>query len=47
MRIIYQDEQIAVVYAVSDGFYDICNLVKLNGEWKILQVLWGRNELGP
>jgi hypothetical protein len=44
LKIIYQDERIAVVHAVSTGFYDVCGLVKLNGEWKILQVLWYKNE---
>jgi hypothetical protein len=42
---VFQDEQIAVVHAVSTGFYDVCGLVKLNGEWKLLQVLWGPNDL--
>lgn len=46
MKILYQDGQLAVVHAVSDGFYDLCNLAKINGEWKIVQVLWGRNDLG-
>jgi len=46
MKILYQDEQLAVVHAVSDGFYDLCSLAKINGEWKIVQVLWGRNDLG-
>jgi hypothetical protein len=46
MKILYQDDQLAVVHAVSDGFYDLCNLAKINGEWKIVQVLWGRNDLG-
>jgi hypothetical protein len=46
LEIIYQDARIAVVHAVSDGFYDICNLVKQNGEWKIIQVLWDVNDLG-
>ena len=46
MKIVYQDEQIAIVHAVSDGFYDLCNLAKINGEWKIVQVLWGPNDLG-
>jgi hypothetical protein len=40
---VYQDERIAVVHAVSDGFYDVCGLVKINGEWKILHVLWDKN----
>ena len=44
MKIVYQDERIAVVHAVSDGFYDVCGLTKLNGEWKILHVLWAPNE---
>jgi Putative lumazine-binding len=44
MEIIFQDEQIAVVHAISDGFFDICNLAKLNGEWKIVQVLWAKTE---
>ena len=46
MKILYKDDQLAVVHAVSDGFYDLCNLAKINGEWKIVQVLWGRNDLG-
>lgn len=46
MKILYQDEQLAVVHAISDGFYDLCNLAKINDEWKIVQVLWGRNDLG-
>jgi hypothetical protein len=45
LKIVFQDEQIAVVHAVSTGFYDVCGLVKLNGEWKLLQVLWGPNDL--
>jgi hypothetical protein len=44
VKIVFQDEQFAVVHAVSDDFYDICGLVKLNGEWKIVHVLWGMNE---
>jgi hypothetical protein len=44
MKIVYQDERIGVVHAVSDGFYDVCGLVKLNGEWKILHVLWNVNQ---
>ena len=44
MKIVYRDDRIAVVHAVSDDFYDICNLARINGEWKILQVLWGMNE---
>lgn len=44
MKIVYRDDRIAVVHAVSDDFYDICNLARINGEWKIVQVLWGRNE---
>ncbi len=44
LKIIYQDDRIAVVHAVSTGFYDVCGLVKLNGEWKIIQVLWDGND---
>jgi hypothetical protein len=44
LKIIYQDDRIAVVHAVSTGFYDVCGLMKLNGEWKILQVLWDGND---
>ena len=44
MEIVYQDGRLAVVHAVSDGFYDVAGLIKINGEWKILQVLWDRNE---
>ena len=40
LQIIYQDDRFAVVHAVSTDFMDICGLVKLNGEWRILQVLW-------
>ena len=43
LKILYHDPRIAVVHAVSDGFYDVINLMKLNGEWKIIQVLWDRN----
>lgn len=46
MKILYQDEKLAIVHAVSDGFYDLCNLAKINGEWKIVQVLWDTNDLG-
>jgi len=42
VEILYQDEHFAVVKAISTDFYDICGLVKLNGEWKILQVLWAQ-----
>jgi hypothetical protein len=45
LKIVYQDEHFAVVHAVSTGFYDVCGLVKLNGEWKILQVLWAGNDI--
>jgi hypothetical protein len=44
MKIVYQDEHFAIVHAVSDDFYDICGLVKLNGEWKIIHVLWAMNK---
>ena len=44
MKIVFQDEQFAIVHAVSDDFYDICGLAKLNGEWKIIHVLWGMNK---
>jgi hypothetical protein len=40
LKIVYQDDRIAVVHAVSTDFIDVCGLVKLNGEWTILQVLW-------
>ena len=43
MKILYQDERIAVVHAVSDDFYDLCSLAKVGGKWKIVQVLWARN----
>jgi hypothetical protein len=46
MKILHQDHRLAVVHAISDGFYDLCNLAKINGEWKIVQVLWDRNDLG-
>jgi hypothetical protein len=46
MKIVYQDERIAVVHAVSDDFYDLCSLAKVNGEWKIVQVLWAPNSDG-
>ena len=46
MKIVYRDQRIAVVHAVSDDFYDVCGLVKLNGEWKIVHVLWAMNEAG-
>ncbi len=44
MKILHQDSRIAVVHAISDDFYDIINMVKVNGEWKILQVLWDMNQ---
>jgi hypothetical protein len=44
MKIVYQDEKIAVVHALSDDFYDVCGLAKVNGEWKIVHVLWAMNE---
>lgn len=46
IKILYRDDRLAVVHAVSDGFYDLCNLAKINDEWKIVQVLWDRNDLG-
>lgn len=45
LRIVYQDERIAVVHAVSTDFYDVCGLIKVEGEWKILQVLWAQNDI--
>ncbi len=44
MEILFQSAKIAVVHTVSEGYYDICNLAKLNGEWKIVQVIWARSE---
>lgn len=44
LKIVHQDDHFAIVHAVSTGFYDVCGLVKLNGEWKILQVLWAGND---
>lgn len=44
LEIIHQDDTIAVVHAVSTGFYDVCGLMKLNGEWRVLQVLWSGND---
>jgi hypothetical protein len=43
MKILYNDGRIAVVHAVSDGFYDVCGLIKVDGRWKLLQVLWDVN----
>jgi hypothetical protein len=43
LKIVYQDDRIAVAHLLSDGFYDICNLAKINGQWKIVQVLWAHN----
>ena len=43
MEIVYRDVKIAVVHAVSDDFYDVCGLVEVNGEWKIVHVLWAMN----
>jgi len=40
MGVLYQDNLIAVVRAQLDGIYDVCMLVKRNGEWKILAALW-------
>ena len=44
LHTVYQDERLAVVHAVSDGFYDVIGLIKINGQWKILQVLWDANQ---
>jgi hypothetical protein len=44
MKIIYQDDHFALVHAVSDDFYDICGLAKVNGEWKLVHVLWAMNK---
>lgn len=46
-EILFQNKDIAVVYAQSDGFYDLINLAKVNGEWKIVQVLWQVGEGKP
>ena len=43
MKVLYNDGTIAVVHAVSDGFYDVCGLIKVDGQWKLLQVLWDVN----
>jgi hypothetical protein len=43
MDIVYQDDRIAIVHGVSDDFYDVCGLIKLNGEWKLVHVLWAMN----
>jgi len=45
LHIVYQDEHIAVVHAVSTDFYDVCGLIKVEGEWKILQVLWAPTDV--
>ena len=34
---------IATVKATSYDFVDYCHVVKYNGEWKIINVLWDRN----
>ena len=39
-EILFQNAEIAVVFAQSDGFYDLINLAKINGKWQIVQVLW-------
>ncbi|MCB1043590.1 MAG: nuclear transport factor 2 family protein [Acidobacteria bacterium] len=39
-EILFYNSDIAVVFAQSDGFYDLINLAKINGSWKIVQVLW-------
>jgi hypothetical protein len=44
MKILYQDKHYAQVHIANDQFYDLVGLVKLNGEWKIIHVLWAMNE---
>ena len=39
-EILFQNAEVAVVFAQSDGFYDLVNLAKFGKEWKIVQVLW-------
>lgn len=46
-EVIFHNADIAVVFAQSDGFYDLINLAKINGEWKIVQVLWQVGEGKP
>lgn len=42
--IVFMDSRCAVACAVSDEFYDICTLAKMNGRWMIVEVLWAMNE---
>ncbi len=46
-EILFHNADIAVVFAQSDGFYDLINLAKFNGEWKVVQVLWQTGEGKP
>ncbi|MCB1052254.1 MAG: nuclear transport factor 2 family protein [Acidobacteria bacterium] len=39
-EILFQNKEIAIVFAQSDGFYDLINLAKIGDDWKIVQVLW-------
>ena len=38
---------IAFVEVFSSMYYDYCQLAKINGEWKIVNVLWKMNPSAP
>jgi len=39
--------QIATVKVISFDFVDYCHVVKYNGEWKIINLLWDKNADKP
>ncbi len=47
MTILYYGDNIAMVEALSAMFYDYLQLARINGEWKIVNVLWVMNPDAP
>lgn len=46
-RLLDHEGNIAMAEAISSMFYDYVQLVKMNGEWKIINVLWAMNPEAP
>lgn len=47
ITVLYQNERMAMVKLDSHIFYDCMGLMKLNGTWKIVQVMWAYHEPPP
>lgn len=46
-RLLDIQRNIAFIEVLSSMYYDYCHLAKVNGEWKIVNVLWKMNPTAP